>query len=87
MTIKIIEVAYHRNGVSGEGFHAVLFKQGEGLLIAAVFEQLGHVAVFEIGELAMQNIAFAMGNSWRGDHYEADLRAAISLYEDKRAAA
>jgi hypothetical protein len=26
-------------------------------------------------------------NSWRGDHYEPELRAAIAVYEDKRIAA
>jgi hypothetical protein len=36
------------------------------------------VAVLDIAMLAAGNITFARGNSWRGDHFEGELRAAIS---------
>ena len=85
--IKIDAVAYHRNGVAGEGFHAVLFRRREGRayrpMAAAVFEGKGRVAVFDIGHLAEGTVAPTV-NAWRSDDYEADLREAIETYESKR---
>lgn len=83
--IKIVEIARHRNGVCGAPFWAVLFDDAEhGRMVATVFDtgndtakDNGYCAVYSVAELAAGNIAFAMGNSWRGDHYEHLLRRAI----------
>lgn len=81
--IKILEVAYHRNGVCGNGFSVVLFDFLAGgetsprKMVGIVFEERGNCAVLDANETAKGNIAFANGNSWRGDHFEADLREAI----------
>lgn len=87
MAIKINSIAYHRNGVCGEGFHAVLFKcPDNGEMVATVFDEAGQCAVLQLAGLAAGTVAFGE-NSWRGDHYEDELRAAISARYPHRAAA
>ncbi len=73
--MKILQIEHHRNGVGGESFHAVTFKDGKATFVATVFEARGHVAVLQLGLLP--DITFGT-NSWRGDHYEDDLRNAIA---------
>ncbi len=41
-------------------------------------------AVLDIDETAKGNIAFARGNSWRGDNFAPELHAAIKRYEAER---
>ena len=81
MRIKIVSSAYHRNGTSGEGFYVVLFKWRDGNrhrnMMATIFEGRGRLAVLDADETAKGNIAFAQGNSWRGDDFEPELRIAI----------
>ena len=81
MRINVVETAYHRNGISGEGFYVVRFKWRDGRnyrnMVATIFEGRGRLAVLDTDETAKGNIAFAKGNSWRGDYFEPDLRAAI----------
>jgi len=75
--IKILEKEYHRNGVSGVGFNVVKFKDpDEGEMVGIVFPTKGCVAVFNLEKLAQGDIEFG-SNSWRGDIYETQLRAAI----------
>ena len=90
MKLNIKEVSYHRNGVCGEGFNAVLFtwRDEDGKLrnmVASVFDGAGQCAVYDVDELKAGNIAFASGNSWRGDHYEGELRKAIRRHNLNRA--
>jgi hypothetical protein len=87
--IKALEVSYHRNGISGEGFHVVRFSFTEdGVahpnMVATVFDGPGYVAVLDADMLAVGNIAFAKGNSWRGDHFEKGLRVAIEEYRKQQ---
>ena len=79
MKLKIKEIAYHRNGVSGAGFHAVLFqdKENKADMVGIVFDEPGCVAILDTNLLAAGNIKFGE-NSWRGDHYEKDLREAVA---------
>jgi hypothetical protein len=76
MKLSIIDSAYHRNGISGAPFHVVVFNDGESVKIGVVFDQTGHVAVFDLGKLTNRDIAFG-SNSWRGDAFESPLRQAI----------
>ena len=87
MKIKVIKKDYHRNGVSGTGFDVVIFKtKGDDetsgkKMLGIVFPEQGAVAVFDVAELAKDNIEFAHGNSWRGDYFEDELRKATKETE------
>jgi hypothetical protein len=92
MDIKIEKVAHHRNGISGNGFYVILFNWREDgatktrNMIGIIFHDRGDCAVLDVDETGKNNIEFAMGNSWRGDHFEADLRKAIAQYEKEETA-
>lgn len=78
--INVKQVSYHRNGVSGEGFFAVLFERGGGhLMVASVFDAPGAVAVYQVDFLSTVGVLFG-DNSWRGDVFEPQLREAIAEY-------
>jgi hypothetical protein len=89
MKLKIQEIAYHRNGVCGEGFHVIRFQwkdddSGTMRNMVAIYfgadenEFNPRCAVLDADETAAGNIGFANGNSWRGDHFSDDLRKAIA---------
>lgn len=83
MKLKIKKIAHHRNGICGEPFDIVLFadKQYRPMrnMMAIIFETKTCVAVLDTDLLAGGVIEFGQ-NSWRGDTYEADLRAIIDQY-------
>ena len=86
--IKVTETAYHRNGVSGEGFYIITFKwkpEGEKPrnMVAVLFDEPGQCAVQDIDETAKGNITFGQGNSWRGDDFEPAMRKAIVKYGEE----
>jgi len=91
--LRIEEVAYHRNGVAGIGFHAVAFTCPEhGPMLATVFPGRGRVAVYHRGLLAKGLMGGSAAdddtrNAWRGDRYEDELRAAVRAWEKARASA
>jgi hypothetical protein len=83
--VDVLSVASHRNGISGEGFHVIIFKDlnsgennkyFEGPFVATVFNDASYVAVYHLETLAKGEIR-AGHNSWRGDHYEPVLRQVI----------
>lgn len=76
MNIQIEKRSYHRNGISGNGFDVILFKDQEVKMIGIVFEGQGNVAVFNRKLLHKDIIEFGK-NSWRGDHYEEALREVL----------
>jgi hypothetical protein len=84
MTIE--DIAYHRNGISGEPFHVVTFSDDRDEdvagrnMIAIVFEINMATAVFDRNLIGEGIIAF-MENSYRGDHFDRELRAAIEAWE------
>jgi hypothetical protein len=80
MQLRIIAIAYHRNGISGAHFDVVLFEDtgDEGSRkVAILFEEQGCCAVLDVAKLAAGDIAF-MSNSWRGDCFEPHLRNAVT---------
>lgn len=80
----IISASWHRNGVGGVGFYAILFDdEKKGRMIASLFDERGYCAVYKVEELGNANIAFAQGNSWRGDKYECVLRPALQEWLKK----
>jgi hypothetical protein len=79
MKIMPISVAYHRNGVSGEPFHCVIFdktdNEGTNRMLAVRFAddvsegfQNPRIAVFDLSLLSESNIEFG-SNSYRGDYF------------------
>src|SRR5262249_52361508 len=77
---RIISIDYHRNGIGGAPFHAILFEdRGEdgSRKVAVVFAAPWHTAVLDVDKLAAGDIAFG-SNSWRGDVFEPALRKAIA---------
>lgn len=77
-------MAAHRNGVSGNLFHAVRFNDPQyGNFLATVFEEPGNVAVINLDLLPEHGVAFGE-NSWRGDNYETFLRNGIANYKEQK---
>lgn len=83
MELKIIESSFHRNGIGGNGFYAIRFQwkpedsdSAENFL-ATLFDEAGSCAVIGLDRIPSMGIAFAQGNSWRGDHFESELRQHI----------
>lgn len=86
MKLDIREISYHRNGVTGNGFHVVQFKHREENaklnMLAVVFEEPGSVAVFD-RDLVGTGVTKFFANSWRGDVFEPALRKAITKYSKR----
>ena len=74
---NIVNLARHRNGICGAPFYVVLFNESESYKLGIVFDLSYHVAILDVGRLTCGNITFGE-NSYRGDLYEAPLRAAIA---------
>jgi hypothetical protein len=77
---RIQAIDFHHNGISGAPFHAIVFEDCEdesSRKIGIVFDSPHHVAVLDTVLLATGNITFSQ-NSWRGDVFELELRAAIT---------
>ena len=76
--IEIKSVDFHRNGISGAGFHLVRFIQHEPYndweMIGVVFRESKHVAVLTVDDVTD---SLGYGHTWRGDEFEDDLRFAI----------
>ena len=85
--VSVKEIEYHRNGISGNGFHVIKFnckEDGKNLhMVGILFEEQGSCAVFDQDLLGQGNIKFGE-NSWRGDVYEDKLRKAIKdMYDEQ----
>lgn len=77
MRLKIMDIATHRNGISGEPFDVVLFHDGTSRKVGVVFQAPFHCAVLDITMLSVGNITFEV-DSWRCDQYEPCLRKAAA---------
>jgi hypothetical protein len=86
MSIKVDAIAYHRNGVAGNGFHVLCFTttRPRERMIAYVFEERGNVAVMRRSDVGA-GIIDSDEAAWRGDHFEPELRHAIEAWENERA--
>lgn len=76
-TLKICGVEYHRNGVSGDSFHVVRFREGLDKNVkdyhAVVFPKRKQIAVLT-----------APGEKWDGPAFEEELRCAVLTFEEGR---
>jgi len=80
MKITIHNLAHHRNGIDGAPFDVFLFEDSDSQgrrKLGILFEEPRHCAVLDVDQLAAGDIAFG-SNSWRGDTFEAHLRAALA---------
>jgi len=82
---KIIDASYHRNGICGAGFWAILFESTEtkDMMIASLFDESGYCAIYSVAQLVEKNIKFARDNSWRGDRFEDELRPMLKTWLEK----
>jgi len=83
MNLKIQECSFHRNGVGGLGFYAIRFQwkpddaDDPENFLATLFDEAGACAVISLDRIEKCGVAFAQGNSWRGDHFEKELRRIV----------
>lgn len=92
-SVNVEDISYHRNGVGGEGFYAIIFTAPEpeypGKFVASIFiddEELytkayinPRCSVFNICLFDNHGVEFG-ANSWRGDEFFYALRPAIQEY-------
>lgn len=86
MVKKVHQVARHRNGIGGEPFYAVLFDGPSGdRLLGIVHDEPSYCSVIQAAPLSDSEVGVEFGgNSWRGDKFEPELRAAIAKWEKAR---
>ena len=80
--LQIIDMDYHRNGVSGLPFRVALVDDANqsDVKVVIMFEAEGHTAVLSLNKLMDEDISFG-SNSWRGDLYEEALRQ--EMFDDE----
>lgn len=84
----VMQFAYHRNGVCGQGFYVGIVKDeaGRDMLVVRFPKESDkatgavHCAAFDLAQLDKREIAFGL-NSWRGDHYSDAMDEAIDARE------
>jgi len=91
-TLKLKSLAYHRNGVGGEGFFVAIVEEKEGrekrnmmvIRFPDIDDKVGAIvcAAFDTSLIGKGNIDFGV-NSWRGDHYASFMDDAIKDYNRK----
>lgn len=84
----LTSIAYHRNGITGEGFHVVLFKareRGEPTrnMVAIAFNDPEQIAILDADMTAAGNVTFGE-NSWRHEHYADAILGWIAEYRRER---
>lgn len=83
--IKLKSIAYHRNGIAGEGFHVVLFSARVTTkwrnMVATAFDGEGRIAILDVDMAAAGNVTFGE-NSWRYEHYADAILGWIKAYRD-----
>jgi len=88
MKIKDVEVNWHRNGGGGEGFYTGFFdwmndKKEWQKMFYVIYDRDGYCSILDARLLTKGDVVF-MSNSWRGDHFEPELRRAIKKHEEKK---
>ena len=84
MKLKILKASYHRNGIAGAGFYAIIFKDMEEkrTMVASLFDESSYCAVYDIALLQKGDVEFG-SNSWRGDVYESALKPLLKKFLKK----
>lgn len=87
-TLELKKMDYHRNGVSGVGFHVALFvdltsDNGKPKTMLGVLfdnDKECYCCAFGLNKLAKGDIEFG-SNSFRGDYYEDAMRKWAADYD------
>jgi len=76
---RVNQIEWHRNGICGVGFYAILFETTDNeLMVASLYEDTGYCSVLRVDDLSDVDKGVTFGiNSWRGDNYETELREAV----------
>jgi hypothetical protein len=97
--MRLVKIAFHRNGLMGEGFHAVAFRyrfEGqERRMIATVFSAYepdsgevhpctGRLAVLD-ADYSASGLLDVPLNQWRGDDFEPQIRQWIATWAEGEA--
>lgn len=89
---RLKALAYHRNGICGEGFHVALFTtriDGKNRnMVAITFgveddRSACRTAVLDVDMLSAGNVRFGE-NSWRGDHWHDWMCDQVKAANDPR---
>jgi hypothetical protein len=86
---ELKKMDYHRNGISGVGFHVAVFidhhsDEGKAMMMLGVLfdnDRECYCCAFSLKKLAEGNISFG-DNSFRGDHYGDMMRAWAEDYDN-----
>lgn len=89
---KLEQIAYHRNGSGGCGFHVVTFIDRTDWphqpMIAVIFDtdyvDDGCLTAVLNREKAGEGIIAFLENSYRGDYYDGWLREQIKTYQESK---
>jgi hypothetical protein len=76
--IEILQSAYHRNGVSAEGFWIIRFSWDDRIMLANIFDDSGQISIVDANLAASGEIGFGR-NSWRGDNFANALPTVADL--------
>ncbi len=87
MQMKLRGIAYHRNGMQGEPFHAVAFTYRDGgsanAMVATVFdvddEDTRRIAILDANLASIGNVTFSE-NSWRFETFEEQIKLWIKAF-------
>lgn len=79
LKLTIQDAVYHRNGISGTEFYAVLFKTKEyGNMLGTVFSEPGCCAIYQLKD------GINIHECWHGDHFEKALWEATAKFLNRK---
>lgn len=77
--MEIIKADSHRNGVGGEPFKVAIVEDEGRKMLVVMFEEQYTTAVFDL-DLLKDEVIEMGENSWRGDHYDNELRETLTTF-------
>ena len=77
--MKIMKADSHRNGVGGEPFNVAIVEEDGRKMLVVMFGEQYFTAAFDLDLLKEDVIEFG-DNSWRGDHYDRELREPLAKF-------
>lgn len=89
--LELKTMDYHRNGISGVGFHVAVFvdhhpDEGKAMTMLGILfdnDEECYCCAFNLKKLGEGNVAFG-DNSFRGDYYEDMMRSWAADYDKEQ---